>query len=155
MSAWAHPERWRALISGEGCPICYSIGREGACRGTVAELESGYLTTQREQTLLGYCCLVLKRHAVELHELNEDEAWSFMRDMRRVGRTVQRATGAVKMNLEIHGNTIPHLHVHYYPRRPGDRFENGPVDPRREPLVLDEEEFARFISGLRAALREV
>ncbi len=155
MSAWAHPERWKALTSGEGCPICYSIEKDGICRGTIAELESGYLTTQREQALAGYCCLVLKLHAVELHELDEDKASAFMRDMRRVGCAIQRVTGAVKMNLEIHGNTIPHLHVHFYPRRPGDRFEGGPVDPRREPLVLGEAEFERFVSGLRATLREV
>ena len=155
MSAWTDPERWSALTSGESCPICYSIKKYGFCRGTIAELESGYLTTQREQTLAGYCCLVFKRHAFELHELNEDEASAFMRDMRRVGRAIQRVTGAVKMNLEIHGNTIPHLHVHFYPRRPGDRFEDGPVDPRQEPLVLGEKELERFVSGLRATLREV
>jgi len=26
----------------------------------------------------------------------------------------------VKMNYEIHGNTIPHLHMHLYPRTPSD-----------------------------------
>ncbi len=124
------------------------------CRGTITELESGYLTTQREQTLPGYCCLVFGRHAAEIHELDENEARIFMRDMRRVGRAVQKVTGAVKMNLELHGNTIPHLHVYFYPRRPGDRFEGGPVDARREPLVLGEEEFGRFVSGLRTTLRE-
>ena len=141
-------------MSGKGCPICESIEDEGVCRGTVTELESGYLTTQREQTLRGYCCLVFKRHAVELHDLHEDEAQAFVRDLRRVGRAAQEVTGAVKMNVEIHGNTIPHLHAHFYPRRPGDRFEDGPVDTRRLPVVLNEEEFGRFVSGLRAALEE-
>jgi len=78
-----------------------------------------------------------------------------MRDTRHAGHAIQRVARAVKMNLEIHGNTTPHLHVHFYPRRPGDRFEDGPVDPRQEPSVLGEKEFERFVFGLRATLREV
>ena len=33
-------------------------------------------------------------------------------------------------NVEIHGNTIPHLHTHIFPRYPGDPFEGKPIDPR-------------------------
>lgn len=32
-----------------------------------------------------------------------------------------------KLNYEIHGNTIPHLHVNLYPRYRGDPFEGTPV----------------------------
>ena len=53
-----------------------------------------------------------------------------MRDLRRVSRAVAAATGAVKLNYEIHGNTVPHLHVHLFPRYVGDAFEGGPIDPR-------------------------
>jgi diadenosine tetraphosphate (Ap4A) HIT family hydrolase len=153
VSRWSDPEVWRRLYEGEGCPICASIRADGKCRGTIVELDTGYLTTQREQPVHGYCCLVLKRHAVELHDLEEDEADGFMRDMRRVSRALKAATGAVKMNLEIHGNTIPHLHAHFFPRYVGDRFEDGPIDPR-EPWLPDlpPEEFEAFVAGLRAAL---
>jgi diadenosine tetraphosphate (Ap4A) HIT family hydrolase len=50
--------------------------------------------------------------------------------MATVSRSVQAVTGAVKLNYEIHGNTIPHLHIHVYPRFVGDPFEGGPIDPR-------------------------
>ena len=53
-----------------------------------------------------------------------------MRDPRRVSAAIAVATGAVKMNYEIHGNTVPHLHVHIFPRYAGDPFEGGPVNPR-------------------------
>jgi diadenosine tetraphosphate (Ap4A) HIT family hydrolase len=41
----------------------------------------------------------------------------------------------MKLNYEIHGNTIPHLHMHFYPRYPGDPFEGGPINPKavRQP----------------------
>ena len=54
---------------------------------------------------------------------------AFMRDAQKVSRALSRVTGAVKMNYEIHGNSIPHLHLHFYPRHRGDRFEGRPIDP--------------------------
>ena len=66
----------------------------------------------------GYACLVFKRHVVELHDLSEDEGVAFMRDVRRLSAAVQEVTGAVKLDYEVHGNTIPHLHMHFYPRYP-------------------------------------
>jgi diadenosine tetraphosphate (Ap4A) HIT family hydrolase len=60
----------------------------------------------------------------------------FMKDLQRVADAVQTITGAVTLNYEIHSNTIPHLHVHLFPRYRGDPFEDGPIDPRliRESL---------------------
>jgi diadenosine tetraphosphate (Ap4A) HIT family hydrolase len=52
-----------------------------------------------------------------------------MRDIQRVGRALQEITKAVKLNYEIHGNTVPHLHVHLYPRYRGDPFEGRSIEP--------------------------
>lgn len=103
----------------------------------------------------GYCCLVLKRHAVELYDLGTDEACALMSDLQRVAEAVQKITGAVKLNYEIHGNTIPHLHVHLFPRYTGDPFENGPIDPRlvRESRYK-EGEFKSFKHLLQTKLSE-
>ena len=38
------------------------------------------------------------------------------------------ASGATKMNYEVHGNTIPHLHMHFFPRYAGDPFETRLAD---------------------------
>ena len=155
MSAWADLERWRGLLDGDGCPICASIRRDGACRETIAELEAGFVTTRPEQPVRGYRCLVLKRHVVELQDLEIAEAEGFMRDTRAVSGALQGVTGAVKTNVEIHGNTIPHLHAHFFPRYVGDRFEGGPIDPQgTEPIRLRTDEFEGFVAALRAALEE-
>lgn len=84
------------------------------------------------------------------YELSAEEVSAFMRNIQRAGRAVQEVTGAVKMNYEIHGNTIPHLHVHLFPRYPGDPFENGPIEPKRiktSPYAPDE--FAAFARQLK------
>ena len=150
MSKWNSTE-WKALCNGEACPICLS----GKPFGIVAELSATYVTSSPDSPMRGYCCLVLKRHAVELYELSADEACALMRDLQRVAAAIQEITGAVKMNYEIHGNSIPHLHVHLLPRYKGDPFKDGLINPRliRES-PYGEGEFESFRRTLQVKLSE-
>jgi diadenosine tetraphosphate (Ap4A) HIT family hydrolase len=132
MSKWTDPAVWARLLSGEDCPIC----RNGGPTNLIAELEVSSLTMgDGPATLPGTAALFFRRHAVELHDLSPDEGAAFMRDVQRVSRALMDATGAVKMNCEVHGNTIPHLHMHFFPRYAGDPFENAPINPRLPPPV--------------------
>ncbi len=70
---------------------------------------------------------VSKRHVVEPHELDAEERTAFFSDVVAIARALDRLFRPVKLNYEIHGNTIPHLHLHLFPRYRGDPFENGPV----------------------------
>lgn len=126
MSQWADSDRWARLRTGEACVIC----RQGSPSEILVELETSWVTVNEHAPMRGYACLVFKRHVVELHDLSEDEGAAFMRDVRRLSAAVQQVTGAVKLNYEVHGNTIPHLHMHFYPRYPGDPFEGGPINPK-------------------------
>lgn len=96
----------------------------------VAKLEASWVTMQEAAPIPGYVCLVSQTHVVDLHDLPTAIACAFMRDARRVSMAVARVTGAVKINYEIHGNSIPHLHMHYFPRYRGDQFEGQPINPR-------------------------
>ncbi|MFL5470204.1 MAG: HIT family protein [Gemmatimonadaceae bacterium] len=125
MSSWRKPEVWAKWVRGEDCPICLSLTTNVA-----AELEVSRLMMQEDAPMRGYAWLPFRRHVVELHELTDSEATSFMRDIRRASRAIAVVTGAVKLNYEIHGNTVPHLHLHIFPRYIGDPFEGGPIDPR-------------------------
>lgn len=152
MSRWNDPE-WPGLISGELCPIC----RQGTPTNVIVELECSWLTMGNEPPgppLPGTCALFHRRHAVELHDLTPEEATALMRDVQRVSRALAEAATPVKVNYEVHGNTIPHLHVHFFPRYPGDPFENGPIDARRHgtPETLERhrrirERLLRSLSG--------
>jgi diadenosine tetraphosphate (Ap4A) HIT family hydrolase len=52
-----------------------------------------------------------------------DEAWA-----KAVARALSQRLYPVKMNYEIHGNTLPHLHMHLLPRQPDDAFVGRPID---------------------------
>jgi diadenosine tetraphosphate (Ap4A) HIT family hydrolase len=96
----------------------------------VSELESSWITAGADSPVVGYACLVFKRHAVEFHDLTLLEGAAYMRDIQALSAAVARVTNAVKINYEVHGNSIPHLHMHFFPRYRGDAFENRPIDPR-------------------------
>ena len=89
----------------------------------------------------GYACVVAKRHVVEPYELEGEERAAFWEDVLRAAEAVATVARPAKMSYEIHGNTVPHLHVHLLPRGPGDGFGEGAA--RRTPEELD---------ALRAAL---
>ena len=151
MSKWSDPIEWERLLDAKSCPVCL----RGRPRDFIAELEASFLISGEDAPMKGYCFLLLKRHAVELYELSAEEGAAFMHDIRRVSKAVHEVTGAVKLNYEIHGNTIPHLHLHLFPRYVGDAFENQPINPRLvNTPVYAPGEFADFVSGLRERLEE-
>jgi diadenosine tetraphosphate (Ap4A) HIT family hydrolase len=149
MALWVDPNLWSALCSGAGCPIC----RRGEPLDVLVRLEASWVTMGEAAPMPGYVCLVSQTHAVELHDLEEASASAFMRDAQKVSRAVASVTGAVKMNYEIHGNSLPHLHVHFFRRHRGDRFEGEPINPR---LVVQPVyalgEFERTSAALALAL---
>ena len=146
MARWGEA-LWPELLSGEGCPIC--LGGQPA--DVIGGLQTSWLTMADEATapaLPGTCALFHRRHAVDLHDLTLGEGAAFMHDVQTVSRALGEASGAVKINYQIHGNTIPHLHLHLFPRYRGDPFEGGPIDPR----VRGTEEGRRKHRGIRQAL---
>lgn len=149
MSKWTNPEEWEQLRRAESCPVCL----RGKPLDIITELDASYLMAGEDSPMKGYCFFLLKRHAVELYELSLEEATAFMGDVQRASKAVHEITGAVKLNYEIHGNTIPHLHLHLFPRYIGDAFEDQPINPRIVKIpVYAPGEFAEFARRLRAAV---
>jgi diadenosine tetraphosphate (Ap4A) HIT family hydrolase len=134
MARWNGAD-WAELVSGAACPIC----RDGGPSDTIAALPGAWLAMSADAApaLPGTCALFARRHVVELHELTEAEAADFMQSLRIVSELLKSATGAVKINCEMHGNTIPHLHMHFFPRYRGDPFENGPIDLSKQGTEED------------------
>jgi diadenosine tetraphosphate (Ap4A) HIT family hydrolase len=135
------------MCTGADCPLCRS--RPNA----IAELESSWVLVGPNDPVRGYACLVFSRHAVELHELSPTEGAAFMHDAQRLSAAVAQLMEPIKLNYEIHGNTVPHLHMHFFPRYVGDAFEGRPIDPRSVARpVYAPGEYTRFRSGLQKAL---
>jgi len=146
--AWRDVEGWARLRDGTACPIC----KGGKPKDVVAELPASWVTAPRKAPLPGYVCVVSKTHAVEPFELPSKVRARFWQDVLVVGKSVAARFKPVKMNYEIHGNSIPHLHVHIYPRFVGDPFEGKPIDWRRPRFVRHARDIALIRGSLAAAL---
>lgn len=145
-AVWSSRATWAARRTAEGCVIC----RAGRPRDVIAELETCWATAGREGALPGYVCVVARRHYNEPFEMPPPEQALFWQEAMAIAAAVDRVVKPVKMNYEIHGNTLPHLHVHLFPRQPDDPFVGGPIDPRRTSFVRSDDELQRLADAVRA-----
>ncbi len=152
---WMPRERWDALVRGEGCPLCAELATDAPANAegyAVADLTISRLRLSVHQSLPGYCVLICKKHVREPYELSHEEQLRFFEDMMRVGRALEQVFDAVKMNFELLGNTVPHLHCHIKPRYYGDPAPGIPIWPDQRPLLLAPGEYEERVALIRAAL---
>jgi len=79
------------------------------------------------QLFRGYALLLHKEHKTELHELEHIEKMAFLEEMSIVAEAVYKAFKPEKLNYELLGNGMPHMHWHIFPRHADDLRPIGPV----------------------------
>ena len=133
------------------CVMCVRVAGEGPL--FVADLPTSRVYFNDDQFFPGWVFVVLKRHAVELYELESAERAALIEDVNRVARALARVYKPEKMNYELLGNQVPHIHWHLVPRLAGDPEPRWPVwRVVHEPKKLPADEVARRIAEIRAAL---
>lgn len=114
----------------EQCFICRTIeaSEQGRNPGFVAKLRTGYVVINAQgQYYRGYSIFQCRECVPELHELPPRLRSGFLREMCVVAEAMFRAFRPAKLNYELLGNTVPHLHWHLIPRYPDDRKPKIPV----------------------------
>lgn len=130
------------------CPICEA----DRPLDVLAEVAATWVTAATEAPLPGYVCVVSKVHVMEPFALRGMARHAFWDDVSAVAEAVKRVTGSPKLNYEVHGNTIPHLHLHLYPRYPGDPYEGAAIDPRAgHTFARSAEDLARLRDAILSA----
>ncbi len=145
-----------SICNEDNCPVCQNLPSSKNLV-TIAETDASWIEAIPNVALKGTCYVLSKKHAVELFDLSDEDAFAFLKDVMRTARMLKEITQAEKINYEIHGNTIPHLHLHLFPRYlEGDRFQDGPIDPRvTDPPAYIEDEFSEFIEQMKQALSTI
>jgi diadenosine tetraphosphate (Ap4A) HIT family hydrolase len=141
---WRDPAAWDQLVLSEGCPIC----QRGEPLDVLVELPASWATGGLEAALPGYVCVVSRTHAVEPFQLPDEEQTAFWKDAMRVARAVMSVTGAIKMNYGIYGNTIPHVHMHLFPRYRDDPYRGEHVAAQHS-FQRTQEELERLAAAIR------
>ncbi len=155
---WISRKQWNAFLRGEGCPLCEAVkpGRtEKGFAHLIADLSMGRLLLHNNQYVKGYCGLICFKHVREPYELPQDEQEQYFNDMMLAGMALEKAFGADKMNFQILGNAVPHLHTHIQPRYFGDEGGSRPIDPNGKTVLLKPEEYRERVELIRRAISEI
>jgi len=109
-----------------------------------------------DQFFPGWTVLVLKRHATELFHLSAEERHRVIEDVSAVADALMAVFRPVKMNYELLGNQLPHIHWHVIPRLPDDPAPRDPVwTVVHEKRVLDSTQRTERINAIRVQLQRV
>jgi diadenosine tetraphosphate (Ap4A) HIT family hydrolase len=80
-----------------------------------------------DQFFLGWTVVVLQRHATELFHLIPTERAQLIEDVNLVAKVLAGIYQAKKINYELLGNQLPHIHWHVIPRLENDPAPLEPV----------------------------
>ena len=95
----------------------------------------------------GYCIVVSRTHARELADLSDDERRVYFDEMCLVARAISQAFSPHKLNYELLGNQVPHLHWHLFARSADDPARLAPVWLALEAAEFDDELSHRLQTG--------
>jgi diadenosine tetraphosphate (Ap4A) HIT family hydrolase len=146
------------------CPMCemleglkdadeYRSSGGHAITRKIADLPSAVAILGHDQYYRGYTLVVARTHAEELYQVSEREAAQYFSDMLQVARAIASAFKPRKMNYELLGNTVAHLHWHLFPRYSNDPNPQRPVWERdHDPVHLSDGDAAGTVAAIRRHL---
>jgi len=133
-----------------------------ACTGTwprpdhfLADLGLSKAYLHDDQFFPGWTVLVFHRHATELFQLTSSERVQLIEEVSRVADVLSEIYQAKKINYELLGNQLPHIHWHIIPRLPNDP---APLEPvwriPHAPVLLTGAPLQYTIAHIRSTLYE-
>lgn len=138
-------------MSDPGCVMCQRVGERGAL--WIADLGATVAYLNDDQFFPGYTYLISKRHATELYHLTTAERGEMIEELSRVAQALDAVFGPEKMNYELLGNRVPHIHWHVVPRLTDDPTPRSPVwSLPHEPRRLAVEAARERVTAVRSAL---
>lgn len=131
-----------------------------ACNGSwpntghfIADLGLSKAYLHDDQFFPGWTVVVFKRHATELFHLAPTERIQLMEEVSRLAKVLMEVFDASKINYELLGNQLPHIHWHVIPRLKSDP---APLDPvwrvQHEPKLLSAELVQASLARIRKRL---
>ena len=134
------------------CPMCRKWQDDADLQ--IAELNHCYVTLNRDQFFAGYCFVFSKEHVTELFHLDQATRQAVIEEVNRVAQVLAEVFQPTKMNYELLGNMVPHMHWHLVPR-----FETDPLWPKpiwaepHDDVHLSAAEYAERIEKIRERLK--
>ncbi len=136
------------------CPMCRKWVDDADLQ--VVELEHCYVLLNRDQFFPGYSFVFTKEHVTELFHLDLTTRQAVVEEVSRVAEVLNKTFEPTKMNYELLGNMVPHMHWHLVPR-----FDTDPLWPKpiwaepHEEVHLSAAEYAERIEMIKIKLKDI
>ncbi|MBI3407360.1 MAG: HIT family protein [Planctomycetes bacterium] len=101
------------------------------------------------QYYTGYCLLIARRHATEIFQLPDGERQGYLDEMSLLAHAIEQVARPRKINYELLGNQVPHLHWHLFSRQENDPEHLKPVWLAIDRAERDPAEKERLQAGTR------
>lgn len=134
------------------CPMCRRWDEDSDLR--IVELEHSFVVLNRDQYFPGYTLLFTKQHVTELFHLDRSVRSGLMEDVSGVAEALFTLFRPDKINYELLGNMVPHIHWHLVPRHATEPLWPRPIwAEAHEELLLSPAEYRGRIELIRQVLR--
>ena len=138
-------------MSNPACDACAGIWP--AADHFIADLGLSVAYLHDDQFFPGWTVLLFKRHATELFHLAPTERIQLMEEVSRLAKVLAETFQARKMNYELLGNQLPHIHWHLIPRLDHDPAPFEPVwRVPHDRIALSAEQVGTTISLIKKRL---
>ena len=133
------------------CPMCRRWDDDADLR--VAELEHSFVVLNRDQYFPGYSLLFTKQHVTELFHLDRSLRAGLMEEVSCVAEALFTLFQPDKINYELLGNMVPHIHWHLVPRHSSEPLWPRPIwSEAHNELLLSPQEYRERIAAIRQVL---
>lgn len=133
------------------CQMCTKWDDEPDLR--ITELEQCYVLLNRDQFFPGYTFVFTRDHVTELFHLDRETRIAAMEEVTAVAAALYTLFKPDKINYELLGNMVPHMHWHVVPRFCSDSLWPRPIwAESHEEAILSPEGYAERIELIRKAI---
>ena len=137
------------------CVFCAIVKGNLPARHIVFGDNTSIAILDKKPVFLGHSLLIPRNHYETLYDLPEDLVAPIFSNVQLLARAIESGLSAkgtfVAINNKI-SQSIPHLHVHVIPRRPGDGLR-GFFWPRQE--YQSEQQMSQIAEAIKESLKKI
>lgn len=138
-------------MTNASCAMCRRWDDDAELR--IVEFEHSCAVLNRDQFFPGYTLLFTRRHATELFHLDRTVRAALMDEVSSVAAALSAVFQPDKINYELLGNMVPHIHWHLVPRFSTDLLWPRPIwAESHAEISLTPDEYLQRIESIRMAL---
>jgi diadenosine tetraphosphate (Ap4A) HIT family hydrolase len=120
----------------------------------IAELDHCCVLLNRDQFFPGYTFVFTRTHVTELFHLDRPTRAAVMEEVTAVAAALYTAFSPAKINYELLGNMVPHMHWHLVPRFTHDSLWPRPIwSEPHDPTTLTPDQYVERIGLIKANLK--